>query len=103
MLGFHEDYQEVVVTDADDPSNILFVNPADDTVLRTFGSQRSSMFILGCATADDLSLTSLTADLDGYLMLGKDGVVSSAYSARNTENHIQIQSGDLPERTFKTR
>ncbi|CAM2066608.1 hypothetical protein SCOR_14615 [Sulfidibacter corallicola] len=96
LLWFDEESQTVVFADSDDTSISQAPVLQDDTVLREFGTQRSSMFVVGCATADDLSLNTLVADLDGYLLIGKDGVISGAYGARNTEDHPQEQSGDLP-------
>lgn len=99
LMAFDEGSQAVVFADAADLENGDKLTPEvqTDGVLRDFGTLRSSMFINACGTETDLSLVGVSADLDGYLLIGKDDVINGAYAARNTTDHDdEPQTGDLP-------
>ncbi|CAM2008134.1 hypothetical protein [Acanthopleuribacter pedis] len=98
LMDFDEAAQAVVFADAADLENGDKLTPEvqTDGVLRDFGTLRSSMFINACGTEGDLSLQGVQADLDGYLLIGKDDVINGAYAARNTDDGAGAQSGDLP-------
>ena len=87
---FRQDSDQVVVPVPSDPA----VDPA------SFGETRMNMFVVGSFNAtffDEI----FAGDLDGYLLIGKEGDVDGSYLPRNYDNDIPGQNADLPLRRSK--
>jgi hypothetical protein len=70
--------------------------PSDPSVdPASFGTTRMSMFVIGSfdATFDD---EIFIGDIDGYLLIGREGDIDGAYLPRNYDNSIPNQNADLP-------